>query len=270
MFEKEIREAASILSKSTRASASCGAGVSAESGIATFRDAGGIWDRIDPAEVGTPSGLINTLEREAPKLVPLFIEILDSFESAEPNPGHRALADLEAMGILKTVITQNADNLHQEAGTTDVIEVHGNLFRMKCLACESIRKYERKPLIREVKERMAGLNSFNLTALASLAPRCDGCGFMMRPDVVMFTEPVQDLPRAFAVAAGCDVMLVLGTSGVVYPAAYLPREAKKSGAAIIVINPTENPFESVTDIYIPMKTGEVLPAIVKMIREKAV
>jgi len=270
MFEKEIREAASILSKSTRASASCGAGVSAESGIATFRDAGGIWDRIDPAEVGTPSGLISTLEREAPKLVPLFIEILDSFESAEPNPGHRALADLEAMGILKTVITQNADNLHQEAGTTDVIEVHGNLFRMKCLACECITKFERRPLIREVKERLAGLTSFNLTALASLAPKCDGCGFMMRPDVVMFTEPVQDLPRAFAVAAGSDVMLVLGTSGVVYPAAYLPREAKKAGAVIIVINPTENPFESVTDIYIPMKTGEVLPAIVKMIREKAV
>jgi NAD-dependent deacetylase len=267
MWEKELREAASILGQSTQAVASCGAGVSAESVIPTFRDAGGIWDRINPVEVGTPDGLVRTLEREAHRLVPLFAEMLDSFLNAEPNPGHRALADLEAMGILKAVITQNTDNLHQEAGSSDVIEVHGNMFRMKCLDCGRVRRFERKPVIRDVKQKLAELKEFTLEALASLAPRCVLCGSMMRPDVVMFTEPVQDMERAFAVADRSDVMLVLGTSGVVYPAAYLPQKAKNAGARVIVINPTENPFEEVSDLYIPMKTGEALPEIVRLIRE---
>jgi len=266
---KEIEEAASILSRSTQAAATCGAGVSAESGISTFRDEGGIWDRIDPMEVGTPSGLINTLERDAEKLLPLFIEILDTFEQAEPNPGHFALADLEDMGILKTVITQNTDNLHREAGNTDLIEVHGNMFRMKCLACYQTKKYDRKQLIGEVRAKLGQIQEYNVSTLATLPPRCDICGFITRPDVVMFSEAVQDLPRAYKVSGECDTMLVLGTSGVVYPAAYFPMEARKKGAKIIVINPTENAFPSITDVYIPAKTGEALPAIVSLIRGEA-
>ncbi len=109
MGERGLRKAAAVLGKAVMASASCGAGVSAESGIPTFRDTGGIGGRIDPVEVGTPGGLMRTLEREAHRLLPLFAEILDSFP--------------------------NADDLHQEAGSSDAIEVHGNMFRMKCLAC---------------------------------------------------------------------------------------------------------------------------------------
>jgi NAD-dependent deacetylase len=269
-LDKEIRQAASILSRSAKATATSGAGVSAESGISTFRDEGGIWDRIDPTEVGTPNGLINTLERDAEKLIPLFIEILDTFENAEPNPGHFALAELENMGILKTVITQNTDNLHKEAGSTDIIEVHGNMFRMKCLACNSTKKFDRKQLIGEVREKLGQIKEYNISTLTALAPRCEVCGFITRPDVVMFSEAVQDLPRAYGAAGECDAMLVLGTSGVVYPAAYFPMEAKKSGGKIIVINPNENAFPSITDVYIPMKTGEALPAIVSLIAEKAV
>ncbi|MBN2284421.1 MAG: NAD-dependent protein deacylase [Deltaproteobacteria bacterium] len=268
MGEEGLIKAAAILSRSTRTVASCGAGVSAESGIATFRDVGGIWDRIDPMEVGTPDGLIRTLQRDAGKLLPLFMEILDSFEGAEPNRGHFALADLEKMGVLKTVITQNADNLHQEAGSTDVIEVHGNVFRMKCLACNTVTSYDRKPLIGRVRETINSLSEYTINSLMSIAPRCSVCGFITRPDVVMFGEAVQNLPRALKCSAECDVMLVLGTSGVVYPAAAFPMEAKKAGSQVIVINPTENAFSSVSDVYIPMRTGEALPRIVELIKGK--
>ena len=116
---------------------------------------------------------------------------------------------------------------------------------------------------------MNSLKDYNLYSLMSIAPKCNRCQSMMRPDVVMFGEAVQELPRAYQIAKDCDVMLVLGTSGAVYPAASFPAEASKSGARIIVINPTENAFSSVTDVYIPMKTGEALPAIIKKIRDLA-
>ncbi len=268
-YRKEIEEAAKILSKATRASAFCGAGNSEESGIATFRDPGGLWDQVDPIEVGTAEGLISALDRNAEKLLPVFIGILNAFEQADHNPGHKALADLEAMGILMSVITQNVDNLHQEAGSSKVIEVHGNLFRMKCLSCGCTKNVERKSFVREIREKLNAMAEFSLTHMVSLAPLCDTCSSMMRPDVVMFGEAVQHLPRAFGIAQSTDVMLVLGTSGNVYPAAYFPIEAKKAGARIIVINPTENAFSPVTDVYIPMKTGEALPAIVGKIKEMA-
>ena len=266
-YEKEIENAAAILSKATRGSAFCGAGGSEESGIATFRDPGGLWDQVDPVDVGTAEGLISALDRNAQKLLPVFMNILDSFEQANHNPGHKALADLESMGILTSVITQNVDNLHQEAGSLEVIEVHGNLFRMKCLSCSRIQHVERKEFVREIKDKLNAMTEFNLTSMVSLAPVCDACNSMMRPDVVMFGEAVQHLPKAFGIAQSTDVMLVLGTSGNVYPAAYFPVEAKKSGARIIVINPTENSFKTVTDVYIPMKTGEALPAIVERSKE---
>ena len=268
-YEKEIEEAARILSKATRGSAFCGAGNSEESGIATFRDPGGLWDQVDPIEVGTAEGLISALDRNAEKLLPVFMGMLDSFEQADHNLGHKALANLEAMGLLTSVITQNVDNLHQEAGSVEVIEVHGNLFRMKCLSCSRIRNVERKPFVREVKEKLNAMTKFSLTNMVSLAPVCDTCSSMMRPDVVMFGEAVQHLQKAFGIAQRTDVMLVLGTSGNVYPAAYFPIEAKKAGARIIVINPTENAFTAVTDVYIPMKTGEALPAIVGKIKAAA-
>jgi len=268
-YEKEIEEAAKIISKATRGTAFSGAGHSEESGIATFRDPGGLWDLVDPMELGTAEGLIGALDRNAEKLLPIFMGMLDSFEQANHNPGHKALADLEAMGILTSVITQNVDNLHQEAGSVEVIEVHGNLFRMKCLSCSRIKHVERKPFVSEIKEKLNAMTEFSLTSMASLAPVCDTCSSMMRPDVVMFGEAVQDLPKAFGIAQSTDVMLVLGTSGNVYPAAYFPVEAKKSGARVIVINPTENPFSAVSDVYIPLKTGAALPAIVDKIKEMA-
>ncbi len=262
-----IKQAAKILAHAGNAAASCGAGISAESGIATFRDPGGVWDRLNPVEVGTTDGLIRTLTRNPQKLVPVFIELLDALGNADPNPAHRALGDLEKMGILKTVITQNIDNLHQEAGNTDVIEVHGNGFRLRCISCGNMQIRDRRKLIAETKEKIASLAAFDLAAITDLMPKCDRCGAMMRPDVVMFGEAVKDIPRAFATARNCDVLLAIGTSGVVYPAAYLPMEAKNGGAAVIVVNPNENAFSAVSDVYIPLKAGTALPKIVEAVSE---
>ena len=264
-WDNEIKKAASILAESTYAVASSGAGVSAESGIPTFRDPGGVWDKLDPAEVGTTSGLMNTLQTKAHILLPFFLDFLDIFERAEPNPGHYALASLEKKGILKCVITQNVDNLHRESGTTNLIEVHGNFFRMSCLSCRNKHTVNRKSFIREVRNCINALDKFDIDSFLSIAESCEQCSRITRPDVVMFGESVQELPAAFQAAEKSDVMLVLGTSGVVYPAAYFPVKAKETGAKIILINPNENPFPGMTDVYLPLKTGEAMPAILEHI-----
>jgi NAD-dependent protein deacetylase/lipoamidase len=265
-WNKEIEKAASILAESKFATASSGAGFSAESGIPTFRDPGGVWDRLDPSEVGTASGLMNTLKNKSDVLLPFFLDFLDTFENAEPNPGHYALSSLEKKGILKYIITQNVDNLHQESGTTNLIEVHGNFFRMSCLSCRHKQSVDRKAFIREVRDKLKALTKFDLENFLSIAVNCEQCNKIMRPDVVMFGEAVKELPAAFHVAEKSDVMLVLGTSGVVYPAAYFPVKAKEAGAKIILINPNENPFPSMTDVYIPLKTGDAMPAILEHIK----
>ncbi|OQX61167.1 MAG: hypothetical protein B5M56_09860 [Desulfococcus sp. 4484_241] len=263
-----ITKAAKIIAGASRAVAFCGAGISAESGIATFRDPGGLWDRLDPVKTGSTRGLIDTLARTPEKVVPVFVDLLDALGAAQPNPGHKALAELERMGILASVITQNIDNLHQEAGNTRVIEVHGNGFRLRCLSCGNIETRDRRELIRETKEKLTSVSGYDLDTLFSLMPVCTECGSVMRPDVVMFGEPVMHMTQAFAEARACDVMLALGTSGAVQPAAWIPVEAKQAGARVIVINPNEDSFSAVSDIYVPMKTGEALPMIVELVKKE--
>ncbi|MCF8095515.1 MAG: hypothetical protein K9J79_09180 [Desulfobacteraceae bacterium] len=265
---QEILRAAKILAEAENAAASCGAGISAESGIPTFRDPGGVWERADPAEMGTSEGLIATLKTNPQKLLPVFRDLLDTFEQAEPNPAHFALRHLEQMGILKTVVTQNIDNLQQEAGSTDVIEVHGNGFRMRCLKCGRSKCYPRKDMIRRIKEKIQAPDSVAFSDIVELMPKCEECGSVTRPDVVMFGEAVKDIPKSFEAARKCDVMLAIGTSGVVYPAAYLPFEAKEAGARVIVVNPNENAFHRVSDVYIPLKAAEAMDQIVKAVKEQ--
>ncbi len=266
---KEINRAANILASAKRVVASCGAGISAESGIATFRDPGGVWEKLNPAEVGTAGGLINTLTNNPEKLIPFFVQLLETFEKAEPNPAHLALGELEQMGILRTVITQNIDNLHIEAGNTDVIEVHGNGFKSRCLSCDGVAPQNRKQLIRDTLKKVSAMKDFTLENIMTLMPSCSICHSATRPDVVMFGETVKDVPQAFHAARKCDVLLAIGTSGMVYPAAYLPFDAKETGAMVIVINPNENAFSAVSDVYIPMKAGEAMPEIVKAIKQTA-
>jgi NAD-dependent deacetylase len=260
-----IERAADIFKKTRKLVTFSGAGMSAESGIPTFRDPGGIWDQFDPEEVGTGPGLLNTLARMPEKILAFVNDTIRVFLEAQPNPGHLALGTLEQIGILKSVITQNVDNLHQEAGNKNVIEMHGNLFRQRCLACEARRPFTREEYLGSVRAAIEQMTTFDLPSILEMLPKCS-CGSPMRPDVVMFGEAVQGLYESFREADDCEAMLVLGTSGVVYPAAALPQKAKESGATVIEINPGDSAYFGVADIRLQGTTGEILPRIVEKIQ----
>jgi NAD-dependent deacetylase len=227
-----------------------GAGVSAESGIPTFRGEGGLWTKFDPIKVASieyfmadPSAYWKvSKDRGRVALV------------ARPNPGHDALAALEAAGHLAAVVTQNTDGLHQESGSRNVIEVHGSGRTVQCLDCGN-----REPRS-EVQARLE----------VEMPPRCNVCGgVFLKPTVVLFGEamPQAAIQEAFALARQADVMLVVGTSLVVYPAADIPLVAVRAGAKLVVVNAEPTPFDELAEVVIRGKSGEVLPEIVELISE---
>ncbi len=264
--EAEILRAADIVAGAKNLVAFSGAGVSAESGIPTFRDPGGIWDRFDPDEVGTTGGIFSAAAKKPEVIREFLSETVETFEKAQPNPGHFVLADLERMNILRSVITQNIDDLHFQAGNTRIFEVHGNLYRQRCLACDKKTKLTKEAYLSQARSVLIDSKEFELIHLLSLMPLCE-CGSSMRPDVVMFGEAVQAVPESIQEASTCDVMLILGTSGVVYPAASLPRYARGVGARIIDINPREHPFADISDVVITEKTGVALPRILEQVKK---
>jgi NAD-dependent deacetylase len=219
-----------------------GAGVSAESGISTFRDAmTGLWSKFDPADLATPEAFARN-----PELVSRWYdERRRNVAECYPNAGHFALAEFQRRVISEgrrfTLITKNVDRLHQAAGFTDVIELHGTLWVWRCLDCSA-----------EVEERGP--------AFATYPPRCS-CGGKRRPGVVWFGEglPRASLLQAQRAAGACDLFLSLGTSSVVYPAAGLIDLAIQNNARILEINPEETPYSRKVNGYIRGKTGEVLP-----------
>jgi NAD-dependent deacetylase len=246
MFEDKIKEVVrEIVSATTKVVALTGSGISAESGIPTFRDKGGLWMKYDPMEYAH----IASFRAHPEKSWKMLLELVGPLNKAKPNPGHLSLAELEKMGILTTIITQNIDGLHQEAGNTDVIEFHGNNRYVICLSCK--KRYK-----------------FNDISTEILPPKCE-CSGILKPDAVFFGEPIPThaLNRAYEVSGNCKVMLVVGTSSVVYPAASMPEFAKRSGAIIIEINPETTPLtQGVSDYYIKGNAGEVMPSIVKEVK----
>jgi len=267
--EELIAEAASIIGKSRRLVAFSGAGVSEESGIPTFRDPGGLWDRFDPLELGGGDIFTSMFGGAAiPQAAVDFVaEMVAVLERAHPNPGHYALGELEKMGILRSVITQNIDNLHREGGNTRIIEVHGNLFRLVCMACGSKLLLSRDELFALGRELVELMMKGDLQGIVKLVSRCPECGGPCRLDVVGFGEPVQDMGLAMSEARDADVLLILGTSGMVYPAAYIPEHAKKTGAKLVEINATGIYFSDLVDVGIVGKSGEVLPPIVERVKD---
>lgn len=263
-----IEEAATYIARARKLVAFTGAGVSAESGIPTFRDPGGLWDRFDPMELGGGDIFTSLFSgAKVPQAAIGFVsEMVEVLERAQPNPGHLALAELERMGLLRTVITQNIDNLHREAGNTDVIEVHGNIFRLACMVCGNRFILERDELFAMGRELVEMLRAGNIQGIIKVASRC-GCGGVCRPDVVGFGEPVQDMPRAISEAQKADVLLILGTSGMVYPAAYIPEYARKAGARLVEINATGCYFRDLLEVGIVGKAGDVLPRVLERAKD---
>lgn len=225
-----------------------GAGVSAESGIPTFRDAlVGFWAQYDPAELATPQGF----KRNPERVTRWYDERRGMAAHCKPNPGHVALAELERMVLGREgrfmLVTQNVDRLHQSAGSRHVVELHGSLWVWRCTECG------------EEKEERGG-------PFGTYPPRC-GCGGMRRPAIVWFNEmlPEDALAAAEMATQSCDVFLTLGTSGTVYPAAGLVEQAMSMGAYVIEINPERTPFSDLASCSIRGKTGEVLPEVMRLI-----
>jgi NAD-dependent deacetylase len=241
-MQEMIAKAAKLLACARQVVALTGAGISVESGIPPFRGKGGIWEKIDPMQYAHIDAFLAHPEEVWRVLIKDMKQVLDR---ARPNPAHRGLARLEQLGVLKTIITQNVDGLHQMAGNSDVIEFHGSFAWQRCLRCE----------------RMVATAELDM---ARIPPRC-ACGGIYRPDAVFFGEPipVQALMRAEQLSATCDVMLVIGTSATVQPAAFMPVIAKEKGAKVIEINPEKTPLtRSISDFALMGKAGEVVGQIV--------
>jgi NAD-dependent deacetylase len=223
-----------------------GAGISAESGIPTFRDPGGLWDRFRPEELANVHAFLRN-----PELVQRWYEHRRrAARETEPNPGHFALVELESIVPDFTLITQNVDNLHRRAGSRNMVELHGNIMRSYCMDCE-----------REA----------DLDGLAGGAAVCNACGGLIRPDVVWFGEmlPEAAVERAVAAAGRADVFLSIGTSAVVYPAAGLPLQARDAGAYVAEINIERSAIARELDEVMIGKSGEILPELVAALRERA-
>jgi NAD-dependent deacetylase len=233
--EEQLRRAVKAITDSSYCTAFTGAGISVESGIPPFRGENGLWNSYDPSinEIGY-------FYRNPEKSWPVIVEIFyNHFTKAEPNGAHRLLADLEAEGMLETLITQNIDDLHFRAGSRNVVEYHGNSRQLLCTSCG---------------KKVAAEQS----VLSEIPPRCD-CGGIFKPDFIFFGEsiPVNALKRSEEAAEKTDCMILVGTTGEVYPAAMVPQIAAQRGATIIEINPSPSNYtDSVTDIYIPLNAGE--------------
>ncbi len=250
IWESRIAQAAEKVAQSERLIVLTGAGVSKESGIPTFRDAlDGLWAKYDPTELATPSAFARN-----PKLVwDWYAYRRDMVEQCQPNPAHFALAQLDDLIPHCVIITQNIDGFHALAGSTDVIELHGNIKRYKCS-----RDCQGAPTIVPVTEYKT-----------DQIPLCPHCEALIRPDIVWFGEnlPQTALYRAIDLAQNTDVLLVIGTSGMVNPAAAIPGIAHRNNATVIDINPQLDNLQDVVDIFLQAPAGETLPELVNAVRK---
>ncbi|HXG08271.1 MAG TPA: NAD-dependent deacylase [Gemmataceae bacterium] len=242
-LEEALARAADLLRRTQRVAVLTGAGVSAESGLATFRGAGGLWEGHRVEDVATPEAF-----RRDPALVWRFYHMRRAaIRSARPNPGHLALVALEdRFGSPHfALITQNVDGLHQAAGSRHVLEIHGNLNRVRCTGCGRVTERAGEPL--------------------DELPHCPSCGALLRPDVVWFGEglPEDIWLKAEAAAGQCDCFLVVGTSAQVYPAAGLIDLARSAGASVIEVNLERTSASRLADACLFGPSGQVLPQLVQ-------
>ena len=269
MERKLLYEAASHIARAHGVVAFTGAGVSEESGISTFRDQGGIWDRYSPERFGRVSGLRAEVLRHPEEVAGFIRGLLQSCLEAVPNPAHLALARWEVQGVVRAVVTQNIDTLHERAGSKKVIKLHGSINRLRCEACgfrqgldesqlqQWIARLSREGVDRRQARRL----------LQETFPACPYCGGKRRPDVVLFEDllPQEAWLEAQQEASRCHILLVIGTSGLVYPAAEIPLLAKRSGATLIEINPQPTSLTSHADLFLAGKAGQVMEELMQQV-----
>jgi NAD-dependent deacetylase len=244
-----IKSVASDIKNSNYIVAFTGAGISAESGIPTYRGEGGLWQKYDPDKYAN----INYFCKDPSYYWNFFREVrCPQLNKVQPNNAHLALAEMETVGNLKTVITQNIDGLHQEAGSSSVIELHGTTRIIYCLNCSKEYSMDEVFSMLEIE----------------IPPLCTECKGTLRPAVVFFGESLnpQILIYAFEEAENCDFLLSVGSSLVVYPAAEIPLRAKQGGAAVAIINKDGTPLDDLADYVINDEAGKILPQIIQNLK----
>jgi NAD-dependent deacetylase len=242
----DYKKVADIIRENGNVVAFTGAGISVDSGIPAFRGGQGLWEKYDPMEYAH----IEAFYRDPEKVWTMLREMADVIFSAEPSPAHKVLAALESRGLLNAVITQNVDGLHQVAGNSKVIEYHGNHRRLVCLVCH--KRIDFRPEAARIKP----------------FPLCESCGEPLKPDVVFFGEQIPFLEQISAneEAKKCKVMIIIGTSGVVYPAAEIPYAADANNATIVEINVDATPFtSSIADYFFEGSASVILPRILEQV-----
>jgi len=241
-----IKEAKDLVLKSKKIVALTGAGISVDSGIPDFRSEGGLWERYDPHEYAT----IESFMQNPTKFWTMGREIAETILEAEPNSAHRGLTKIEKDGKLIGVITLNIDNLHQAAGSSKVVELHGNYLRAYCIDCNT---------------EYVGDTIHQSVASGEIPPRCEKCNGVLKSEAVLFGEPLPEeaMGEAIKLCRETDLMLVIGTSLTVYPAAFLPQIAKNAGAKIILVNLEGINKDNVADIVLQGRATEIIPKIVE-------
>ncbi len=246
--KQSIERAVSILRDAKRVVCLTGAGVSVESGLATFRDTKtGQWTRVDPERYATQKGFVSN----PADVWQWYMRRYTQMQRAKPNAGHIAIAELQMLFPTCTVVTQNVDDLHERGGSQYVLHLHGVIWRYRCNGC-------RRPYTLSTEERMT-----------DLPPMCPNCFGFIRPDIIWFEEhlPTGILDLAMTATESCDVMLVIGTSGVVYPAGEFPITAKQHGAALIEVNPEPTPISDMVDVALRGPSGEIMPRLVSAVKQ---
>lgn len=250
-WKDDLNKAVEALSRARLVAVSSGAGVSKESGIPTFREAQtGLWARYDPEQLATPAAF----ERDPDLVWSWYMYRYSLVRQSQPNSGHHALVELEKLVPTLVILTQNVDGLHRAAGSTDVVDLHGSLRRFKCSA--NCRGFP------------TPIDLSTISYSQEQAPHCPHCSAPICPDVVWFGEPLpaDALARAFDVASKCDVMLVVGTSGVVQPAASLSYEARRAGSTVIEVNPVASQVTQLAHVFLQGPSGQVLPQVVDWLK----
>jgi len=251
ILEEQIKQLAKLILDSKNIVALTGAGMSTESGIADFRSPGtGLWEKVDPYEYAS----IDSYIAHPTKNLEFMLETGKAIFSARPNKGHKTLTKLQKLGKLKGVLTQNIDRLHHKAKTKNIVEFHGNVMEAKCLQCGEVF-----PITNMVNQVLQGN-----------APSCNVCKGMLKPNAIFFGEPLESqvLQAADEIIAGCNLLIVLGSSLVVYPVAFYPQKALSLGAKIAIINIQETDMDSLAEVVIHDKIGDIFPKIVSIVEEK--
>jgi NAD-dependent deacetylase len=248
----ETEQLAQLIIQSGKVVVFTGAGISTESGIPDFRSPGGIWSRYDPEDFTIQKFLSGPAARKAIWKMSIEGGLL---AEAKPNLAHCAIAELYRLGKLDCVITQNIDNLHQKAGVPGdrVLELHGNMQWVVCLSCR--RRFPMPGILRKIKEGVE-------------IPDCPDCHGILKPDAVFFGEalPEETLREAIRRAQNCDLFIVIGSTLLVYPAAYVPTYAKEAGARLAIVNLTPTPFDHYAEVVIRGKAGEIMSEVIEKIR----